>query len=186
MLLEKHYPSWLYPVTMGATTVWERWDSMLPNGKVNTGSMTSFNHYALGAVADWLHSTVGGLRSQDGWRTVLVEPVPGGTVRSAKVSFDGPYGMVVCSWHIHRAKDVFQLELEVPPNSTAVVVLPDMRKGLPLGEEPVGVKVGSGKWAFECPYWVVVGEWPPQRSMVPFWGREECDCFPTEADSRKA
>ncbi len=59
--LERSCPSWLYPVTMGATTIWERWDSLLPDGSVNPGQMTSFNHYAFGAVADWLHRTVAGL-----------------------------------------------------------------------------------------------------------------------------
>ena len=61
LLLERECPSWLYPVTMGATTVWERWDSMLPDGTINPGEMTSFNHYALGAVADWMHRTIGGI-----------------------------------------------------------------------------------------------------------------------------
>jgi alpha-L-rhamnosidase len=61
LLLQRECPSWLYSVTMGATTVWERWDSMLPDGSINPGEMTSFNHYALGAVADWLHRTVAGL-----------------------------------------------------------------------------------------------------------------------------
>ena len=61
LLLQRECPSWLYPVTMGATTVWERWDSMLPDGSINPGEMTSFNHYALGAVADWMHRTIGGI-----------------------------------------------------------------------------------------------------------------------------
>ena len=61
LLLQRECPSWLYPVTMGATTVWERWDSMLPDGTINPGEMTSFNHYALGAVADWMHRTIGGI-----------------------------------------------------------------------------------------------------------------------------
>src|SRR5438552_2735998 len=59
LLTQRDCPSWLYPVTMGATTIWERWDSLRPDGSVNPGEMTSFNHYALGAVADWLHRTVG-------------------------------------------------------------------------------------------------------------------------------
>ncbi|KAL3496075.1 bacterial alpha-L-rhamnosidase-domain-containing protein [Aspergillus germanicus] len=66
MLLEKHCPSWLYPITMGATTTWERWDSMLPDGRVNEGAMTSFNHYALGAVASWLHGSIAGISTLDG------------------------------------------------------------------------------------------------------------------------
>ncbi len=79
LLLQRECPSWLYPVTMGATTIWERWDSMLPDGSVNPGEMTSFNHYALGAVADWLHRTVGGLApAQPGYRQIAVRPRPGG------------------------------------------------------------------------------------------------------------
>ena len=61
LLTQQDCPSWLYPVTMGATTIWERWDSMLPDGSINPGEMTSFNHYALGAVADWMHRVLGGL-----------------------------------------------------------------------------------------------------------------------------
>ena len=61
LLLQREAPSWLYAVTMGATTIWERWDSMLPDGSINPGEMTSFNHYAFGAVADWMHRSVAGL-----------------------------------------------------------------------------------------------------------------------------
>ena len=77
LLLQSGCPSWLYPVTMGATTIWERWDSMLPDGRINPGEMTSFNHYALGAVADWLHRTVAGLApAAPGYRGSLVRPRP--------------------------------------------------------------------------------------------------------------
>ena len=69
---------------MGATTIWERWDSMLPDGSVNPGEMTSFNHYALGAVADWLHRRVAGLApAAPGYRRVLVRPRPGGGLTHA-------------------------------------------------------------------------------------------------------
>ena len=79
LLLQRECPSWLYPVTMGATTVWERWDSMLPDGTINPGEMTSFNHYALGAVADWMHRTIGGLTpAQPGYRRIEIRPRPGG------------------------------------------------------------------------------------------------------------
>ena len=77
LLLERECPSWLYPVTMGATTVWERWDSMLPDGTINPGEMTSFNHYALGAVADWMHRTIGGLAPlEPGYAKVLIARAP--------------------------------------------------------------------------------------------------------------
>ena len=87
LLLQRECPSWLYPVTMGATTIWERWDSMLPDGTINPGEMTSFNHYALGAVADWMHRTIGGIAPlEPGYSKVLIAPQPGGGIRWARSS----------------------------------------------------------------------------------------------------
>jgi alpha-L-rhamnosidase len=78
LLLQTGCPSWLYPVTMGATTIWERWDSLLPDGSVNPGEMTSFNHYALGAVVDWLHRRVAGLApAAPGYRQMEIRPLVG-------------------------------------------------------------------------------------------------------------
>lgn len=166
MLLEKTCPSWLYPVTMGATTVWERWDSMLPDGSLNPGTMTSFNHYALGAVADWLHATVGGISQlQPGWRVVRVRPVPGGTITSAAVSFDGPSGVVSCSWRWLRGEE-FEMELVVPPNSTAHVTLPSELRAVADADEDEPYRVvGSGLHHFRCPY--RAGEWPPKPIVAP-------------------
>ncbi len=99
MLTERGCPSWLYPVTMGATTIWERWDSLLPDGSVNPGEMTSFNHYALGAVADWMHRTIGGITPlAPGCSKVLVAPRPGGGITWAKASLRTPHGTVAVSW----------------------------------------------------------------------------------------
>ena len=93
MLLACACPSWLYPVTMGATTVWERWDSMLPDGSVNPGQMTSFNHYALGSVADWMHQNILGLQVKEpGWREFIVHPRPGGNIRCAEGEHVSSYG----------------------------------------------------------------------------------------------
>ncbi|WP_420123861.1 family 78 glycoside hydrolase catalytic domain, partial [Nakamurella sp.] len=99
LLLQTECPSWLYPVTMGATTIWERWDSMLPDGTINPGEMTSFNHYALGAVADWMHRTVGGIApAEPGYRRVRVAPRPGGGLTWARSSLQTPHGEVSVSW----------------------------------------------------------------------------------------
>src|SRR5262249_35747020 len=80
MLMQTDAPSWLYPVTQGATTIWERWDALRPDGTLNPASeMLSFNHYALGAVGAWLHDTVGGLQIvEPGWRRFRIAPQPGG------------------------------------------------------------------------------------------------------------
>lgn len=101
MLLENSCPSWRYPVNKGATTIWERWDNMLDDGSINPGAMTSSNHYALGSVAHWLHSTVGGIMPvEPGWKTFHVNPRPGGTITSANVTFLSPNGRIEFSWKL--------------------------------------------------------------------------------------
>lgn len=123
-LRERECPSWLYPVTMGATTVWERWDSMLPDGTVNPGEMTSFNHYALGAVVAWMHSTVAGLApASPGWRTVRFNPRPGGGVTWTRAAHEGPYGRVAIHWSLKNGTLI--VRTTVPVGSTATLELPD-------------------------------------------------------------
>ncbi|WP_224751720.1 family 78 glycoside hydrolase catalytic domain [Microbacterium helvum] len=123
MLQQRECPSWLYPITMGATTVWERWDSMLPDGTINPGEMTSFNHYALGAVADWLHRRVAGLApAAPGWREVRIAPVPGGGLTRAAAAHVSPFGRIEVSWRI--ADGEFVLDTLIPDGVTAVVQLP--------------------------------------------------------------
>ncbi|MGI5131369.1 family 78 glycoside hydrolase catalytic domain [Pseudonocardia sp. CA-107938] len=123
LLLERGCPSWLYPVTMGATTVWERWDSMLPDGSINPGEMTSFNHYALGAVADWLHRTVAGLGpAAPGYREIRVAPQPGGGLTHAAARHVTPYGPAAVSWT--RADGRLAVEVTVPPGTVAHLELP--------------------------------------------------------------
>lgn len=120
LLLQRECPSWLYPVTMGATTVWERWDSMLPDGTINPGEMTSFNHYALGAVADWLHRVVGGLAPlEPGYSRLLVAPQPGTDLDWAESSLETPHGLASVRWD--RRGDSVELAVTVPGGATAVV-----------------------------------------------------------------
>jgi alpha-L-rhamnosidase len=143
MLEESGCPSWLYPITMGATTQWERWDSMLPNGQVNPGGMTSFNHYALGSAASFLHQTVGGIAPlEPGYKTILFAPEPGGSVTSAQASFLSPYGVVRCEWELRDNGDGtrgFWMRVVVPMNTSAVVRLPGVSR-------MEGNRVGSGKF----------------------------------------
>jgi alpha-L-rhamnosidase len=141
LLMQRECPSWLYPVTMGATTIWERWDSLLPDGSVNPGEMTSFNHYSLGAVADWLHRTVGGLApGAPGYKHLDIQPHPGGGLTYARARHLTPYGMAECSWKI--AAGLITMEVEVPPNTSASVSLPDRDT----------VEVGSGRHCWSYPY----------------------------------
>lgn len=137
LLLQTENPSWLYPVTMGATTVWERWDSLLPDGSVNPGEMTSFNHYALGAVADWLHRVVAGLAPEaPGYRAIRIAPRPLTALAHAEARHLTPYGEASVAWAREGAEVV--VRAVVPANTTAVVDLP--------GRDPFEVGSGTHEW----------------------------------------
>jgi alpha-L-rhamnosidase len=125
LLLQTENPSWLYPVTMGATTIWERWDSMLPDGTINPGQMTSFNHYAFGAIADWLHRVVAGLApAEPGFRVLQIRPTPLPAFDHASAEHITPYGRARVAWE--RVDDGrIAVSAVVPPNTTADVELPD-------------------------------------------------------------
>jgi alpha-L-rhamnosidase len=115
LLLQTGCPSWLYPVTMGATTVWERWDSKLPDGSVNPGGMTSFNHYALGSVADWMHRTLGGIApAEPGYRKVLVAPVPGSGLEWCESTLNVPAGTISVRWEARGDRLHVRTDLPVP------------------------------------------------------------------------
>ncbi|GAB1192192.1 hypothetical protein APSETT444_001377 [Aspergillus pseudonomiae] len=173
MLLEKSRPSWMYPITMGATTIWERWDSMLPDGSINPGEMTSFNHYALGSIINWLHYSVAGVCPiAPGWKQFRVEPIPGGSIDSAEVAYDTPYGRIECRWAFDKTEDRFSLDLLVPPNSRALVILPseerwEKRVYLKADDED-GTWIGSGHHQFSCRWSVEShrGDWPP-KPIIP-------------------
>lgn len=143
LLTQTECPSWLYPVTQGATTVWERWDSLLPDGTVNPGEMTSFNHYALGAVADWLHRTVAGLApAAPGYRRLRIAPRPLASLDHASARHLTPYGEASVSWR--REGDDVVVTAVVPPNTRAEVDLPGIGTS-------VAAEVGSGTHTWRIP-----------------------------------
>lgn len=122
VLLQTANPSWLYAVEMGATTIWERWDSMLPDGSINPGGMTSFNHYAFGAVATWLHGTVAGLSSlAPGWTRVRIAPRPHPSIGSASATHDSPSGRIEVAWRLEG--DALMIDVTVPEGVEAVLDL---------------------------------------------------------------
>jgi alpha-L-rhamnosidase len=147
LLLTDTCPSWLYPVTMGATTVWERWDSMLPDGSINPGDMTSFNHYALGAIADFLHQVVGGLApTAPGYRTFTVAPQPGGGLSHCSTRHDTPYGTASVDWQ--RADGMLNVTIKVPVGTTALLTMPGPAGRRPPDPEPVM----AGTHTFSAPF----------------------------------
>jgi alpha-L-rhamnosidase len=139
LLNRKEYPSWLYPVTKGATTIWERWDGIKEDGSFQDAGMNSFNHYAYGAIGNWMYSVVAGLgidEAKPGYRHIVIAPRPGGGLTYAKAAIDSVYGRVASGWEISGGN--FVLKLEVPANTAATVKMPSGKV-----EE-----VGSGSWEF--------------------------------------
>ncbi|MGY5766552.1 glycoside hydrolase family 78 protein [Brachybacterium sp. DNPG3] len=123
LLLERSTPSWLSMVDKGATTIWERWDSLLDDGTVNPGEMTSFNHYALGSIADWMHRTIGGIAPlEPGYRRILFAPRPG-PLTSASARHESPYGMIASRWSVEDGR--LRLAVELPVGTRGIVDLPD-------------------------------------------------------------
>jgi len=169
LLYRTDYPSWLYPVTQGATTIWERWDGQKPDGTFQNPGMNSFNHYAYGAVGDWLYRKVAGIDidpAVPGFKSIIIKPHPGGDMNNVSASHDSPYGKVSSEWEIKDGK--FTLKVNVPVNTSANVYVPTTGgtvllsdKGIE-GIEPqaaegvdysyVEVKVGSGEYTIVSPY----------------------------------
>ena len=128
LLNREDYPSWLYPVKQGATTIWERWDGIKPDGTFQDKGMNSFNHYAYGAIGDWMYSVMGGIAidpAAPGYKHTFIQPRPGGGFTHVEVSHDTPYGRVGSAWTIGGPG--FELVVEVPANTTATIRLPKAR-----------------------------------------------------------
>jgi len=167
LLNRKEYPSWLYPITKGATTIWERWDGIKADGTFQNPSMNSFNHYAYGAIGEWMYNVIAGINidaEQPGYKHILIEPHPGGGLRWVKCSVHSMYGIVSSSWEIN-AKG-FTMQVTVPANATATIRIPRAKledvteSGIPLQSSPgvgnprqegdsVLMEVGSGTYVFQ-------------------------------------
>jgi alpha-L-rhamnosidase len=160
VLLQEDFPGWLVSVKNGATTVWERWDSWTPEHGFNSTGMNSFNHYAYGSVIGWFYDTIAGLKpdaAEPGWKHFVVGPVPGGGLTHAKATFDTPYGPAASGWRIADGR--FELDVNIPPNTSAQVVLPVgatdgvTEGGRPLAElaGAMGLKAAEGRVSLTLP-----------------------------------
>ncbi len=167
LLMREEYPSWGYEVKMGATTMWERWNSINPDGSFGDPAMNSFNHYAYGAVGQWMYENIGGISAlEPGYRRSRIAPRLGGGLTSGSGSFDSAYGKVESSWR--NDSRGFRLEVDVPVNTTAQVEIPAAaansvtEDGSPVAKAKgvtgtshangvLTVTVGSGHYEFRAP-----------------------------------
>ena len=129
LLMEKGYPGWLYEVLMGATTVWERWNSVMPDGKISGTEMNSLNHYSYGSIVEWMFRNMCGINPQEegaGFKKFAIAPKPNYQIRSASAVLQSAAGKIVSAWEIKGKKLYFRFE--VPFDTTAAIVLPDVEE----------------------------------------------------------
>ncbi|WP_397445696.1 family 78 glycoside hydrolase catalytic domain [Polaribacter sp. R77954] len=127
ILFKETYPSWFYSINQGATTMWERWNSFSKESGYNPQSMNSLNHYAYGAVGQWMYERIAGLSAlEPGYKKIRIAPIPNQPLTSASASVNTPYGKASSSWKIENS--VFYLEATIPPNTTADIYLPSSSK----------------------------------------------------------
>ncbi len=149
LLHQTEWPSWLYAVTQGATTIWERWDGWTHDKGFQDKGMNSFNHYAYGAIGDWMMQKLAGIDlAAPGFAKLRLAPNVGGNLTSVSASQDTPFGLVHSSWSV--SEGTFSWSFVVPPNTTAEVQ-PPVEGGTLNGEPFTGQAVGSGKYTFTAP-----------------------------------
>jgi alpha-L-rhamnosidase len=164
LLQQETYPSWLYPVKMGATTIWERWDGQKPDSTFQTPSMNSFNHYAYGAIGDWMYRTVAGIQEDaPGYKKIKIQPHVGGKLTHAEAELQTYYGLVRSAWK--KNGNQLQFDVVIPANTTATILIPAAEaaavkeggKALATGKGMnvsgskggyVAVETGSGSYRF--------------------------------------
>ena len=175
LLLQETYPSWLYPVKKGATTIWERWDGIKANGEMQDPSMNSFNHYSYGAIGDWMYRTMAGINTDEqetGYKKITIAPHPGGNLTMVNANLETVYGHLNSEWKLDNG--VMNINVTIPANSTAEVILPRAAQAeVTEGDKPVKdaeavsdvekdgadlkMKIGSGTYHFKYVYQQTTG-----------------------------
>ncbi|MBI2497535.1 MAG: family 78 glycoside hydrolase catalytic domain [Opitutae bacterium] len=125
LLRQREYPSWFYPILNGATTMWERWNSWTKETGFGEVGMNSFNHYAYGAIGEWLYASVAGIDldpAEPGYQSIRLAPLPGGKITAAKGCLDSMHGRIVSDWRM--TPGCFEWQVEIPPNTTAIASFP--------------------------------------------------------------
>jgi len=169
LLFRKEFPSWIYMVSMGGTTIWERWDGLRPDSTFQKPQMNSFNHPAFGSVGDWLYRKVAGIESgpeAPGFKSIAIKPFPGGEMKEVKASYESLYGTIRSEWKIEEGK--FKLKVEIPVNTKAKVYVPSADQELTMNGMKLNLvkqlkaeglsyhfnlmEVGSGLYEFESNY----------------------------------
>lgn len=139
LFLKEDFPSWLYAVKKGATTIWERWNSIMPNGDFDESGMNSLNHYAYGSIGEWMYKKLAGINLiEPGYKKFYIKPMFIKGITSVRASFQSVYGLIKSEWECKNHK--ISVKVEVPANTTAILYLP---------EKEEAIEVGSGSYSYE-------------------------------------
>ncbi|HTD92756.1 MAG TPA: glycoside hydrolase family 78 protein [Chitinophagaceae bacterium] len=171
LLLQQSFPSWLYPVKMGATTIWERWDGQKTDSTFQDIGMNSFNHYAYGAIGDWMYRVAAGIEiGEPGYKQILIQPQPDKRWTYARASFESSYGKIASGWEVKNGHLV--IRVTIPANTRAVITLPratigevtesgkQLSVGFPAAKQDgrnVVIESGSGEYIFEYASGLAIG-----------------------------
>lgn len=141
ILFNEKCPGWLYAVNLGATTIWERWNSLLADGTISGINMNSLNHYAYGSVCEAIYAHIAGLKcTKAGWVSASIEPKPNYRLKHMDISFESPRGVYKVKWEILK-DGMFQLDVMIPYGTTAIIKLPDH-------EQNISKIVGAGTYHY--------------------------------------
>ena len=139
VFLQSDYPGWFYAIEKGATTIWERWNSILPNGDFDDSGMNSLNHYTYGSIGSWLYQKVAGIYPVlPGYKKILIKPVLTKSITEVKAEFESMYGTIKSAWTCKGGK--ITIHISIPANTTATIILP---------EQSEVIEVGSGDYNYE-------------------------------------
>jgi alpha-L-rhamnosidase len=165
LLLQESYPSWLYPVKMGATTIWERWDGEKTDSTFQDAGMNSFNHYAYGAIGDWMYRVSSGIEIKaPGYKYILIQPHPSDKLTYSRASFESSYGIIASGWERKEGKII--IKVKIPANTSATIILPTgsqdkvteagkalsqniFLKDIKTFDNKLTMQSGSGEYTFE-------------------------------------
>ncbi len=165
LLLQESYPSWLYPVKMGATTIWERWDGEKTDSTFQDPGMNSFNHYAYGAIGDWMYRISAGIETMGpGYKHIIIQPHVSKKLTYSRASFESSYGPIGSGWEKKDGKII--IKVRVPANTSATIILQAANqdkvtegnralsqniylKDIRIADNKISMEAGSGEYVFE-------------------------------------
>ncbi|WP_395013763.1 family 78 glycoside hydrolase catalytic domain [Robinsoniella peoriensis] len=173
IFFQEDYPGWLYEIRMGATTIWERWNSILPDGRISDTGLNSLNHYAYGSIVEWLYQSVCGLQIQEqypGFKQFVIKPTLCNKLKYAQAAYQSPAGYIFSRWEV--ADNKMQMNITIPFDAKAAVYLPCPKPETIVGIDSQLLQEASGGYRYAD---LPAGEYQITYDLQ--WDAGECYSF---------